>query len=139
MADNILGTAGDFILAYDKKDWELLTGYLTKDVVYDEQSTERRLEGQGAVLEAMQTWGKAFPDSCGKITNAFASGNEVALEIMWLGTHTAPLPMPTGSIAASNKKVEIPAAMVFTFTDGKIKSVRHYFNLTTLLRQIGAA
>jgi steroid delta-isomerase-like uncharacterized protein len=138
MADRI-GTAGEFIHCYDKKDWAGLKGHLTSDTVYDERATERRLEGQGAVLEAFQGWGKAFPDSFGKITNAFATGEEVLLEIEWQGTHTGPLPMPTGVIAASNKKVMIPAAMVFTFSGDKVKSARHYFNLLTLLRQIGAA
>ena len=67
-----------------------------------------------------------------------ASGNKAALEVTWKGTHTGPLVTAEGTIPASGKRQETPAAFVFTFEGGKVKESRHYFDSMTLLKQIGA-
>jgi limonene-1,2-epoxide hydrolase len=38
----------------------------------------------------------------------------------------------------SNKRIEVPACQVFKVEGGKIKSFTHYFDMVTLLTQIGA-
>jgi ketosteroid isomerase-like protein len=43
-----------------------------------------------------------------------------------------------GTIPASGKRQETPAAFFFTFAGAKIKESRHYFDSLTLLKQIGA-
>ena len=45
---------------------------------------------------------------------------------------------PEGTIPASGKRQETPAACFFTFEGDKIKESRHYFDSMTLLKQIGA-
>ena len=72
------------------------------------------------------------------MTNAFASGNTVVLEITWQGTHTGPLEMPNGTIPASGKRQSTPSAWIFQFEGVKIKESHHYFDMVTLLQQIGA-
>jgi hypothetical protein len=57
---------------------------------------------------------------------------------VWRGVHAGPLETPTGTIPASNKPVEIPACQVVQVEGGKIKSGSHYFDLLTMLTQIGA-
>ena len=136
---DLIGAAGNFVLAYDKKDWNALKTLLHSEITYSEHATERNLEGPDAVVELCQVWGNAFPDSIGKIGRALGSGDHVTLELSWQGTHTGALPTPSGPIAPTGKKVHLPAAMVLTFEGERIRSVRHYFNLLTLLRQIGAA
>jgi ketosteroid isomerase-like protein len=72
------------------------------------------------------------------VTSSFASGNTAVLEVTWTGTHTGPLTTAEGTIAASGKRQETPAAIFFTFEGDKIKEARHYFDSLTLLKQIGA-
>jgi ketosteroid isomerase-like protein len=60
------------------------------------------------------------------------------LELVWKGVHTGPLQMPNGTIPASNKRIEIPVCQIVKVEDGKIRSVTHYFDMVTLLSQIGA-
>ena len=55
----------------------------------------------------------------------------------WNGTHTGPLTTAEGTIPASGKHQETPAAFFFTFTGDKIEQSRHYFDSLTLLKQIG--
>jgi len=57
---------------------------------------------------------------------------------VWKGVHTGPLQTPTGIIPASNKPVEMPASQVIQVEGGKIKSALHYFDMLTMLAQIGA-
>ena len=80
----------------------------------------------------------AFPDGTGTVTSAFASGDKAALEVTWKGTHTGPLTTAEGTIPASGKRQETPAAIIFTFEGNKIKESRHFFDSLTLLTQIGA-
>jgi ketosteroid isomerase-like protein len=72
------------------------------------------------------------------VTSAFASGDTAVLEVIWKGTQTGPLTMAEGTIPASGKQQETPAAILFTFEGDKIKDSRHYFDSLTLLKQIGA-
>ena len=56
----------------------------------------------------------------------------------WKGTHTGPLATAAGTIPASGKRQETPAAVFYVFEGAKIKASRHYFDSMTLLKQIGA-
>ena len=69
----------------------------------------------------------------------FASGDTAVLELVWKGVHTGPLQTPTGIIPASNKPIEMPACQVSKVEGGKVKNVSHYFDMLTMLTQIGAA
>jgi hypothetical protein len=68
----------------------------------------------------------------------FASGDTAVLELMWKGVHTGPLQTPTGTIPPSNKSIEVPACQVVQVEGGKVKSASHYFDMLTMLTQIGA-
>jgi ketosteroid isomerase-like protein len=68
----------------------------------------------------------------------FASGDTAILEVVWKGIHSGPLQMPTGEIPASNKPLELPACHVNQVEGGKIKSISHYFDMLTMLTQIGS-
>src|SRR5438034_1317782 len=111
---------------------------LASDARYDELGTQRKVEGPEMIVELFKGWKTAFPDAVGTVSSAVASGNKAALEITWKGTHTGPLESAEGTIPASGKRQETPAACFFTFEGDKIKESRHYFDSTTLLKQIGA-
>ena len=55
-----------------------------------------------------------------------------------LGTHNGPLETAAGTIPASGKRQETPAAVFYVFEGDKIKASRHYFDAMTLLKQIDA-
>jgi steroid delta-isomerase-like uncharacterized protein len=112
---------------------------LAADSVYDELGTQRKIEGPEMIVELFKAWKTAYPDAVGTVTSAVASANQAALEVTWKGTHTGPLESAEGTIPASGKRQETPAAFFFTFEGDKVKESRHYFDSLTLLKQIGAA
>jgi steroid delta-isomerase-like uncharacterized protein len=137
-ADAMVKIARQQVDAFSSGDWELLRGTLAPDSRYDELGTQRKIEGPEKIVELFKDWKAAFPDGAGTVTSAIASGDTAALEVTWKGTQTGPLTTAEGTIPASGKRQETPAAIFFTFEGDKIKESRHYFDSMTLLKQIGA-
>ena len=135
---NVIEIAKAAVTAYNEKDWNKGKDILAADAVYDEKGTHRRIQGAGEIIEAWQGWAKAFPDSKATFVGEFASGDTAVLELVWKGVHTGPLQTPTGTIPPSNKPIEMPACQVVQVEDGKVKSASHYFDMLTMLTQIGA-
>ena len=126
-------------IGYGKKDWEAVRASVTPGVLYDEIATHRKGKGVDQFLAVLQGWAKAFPDSKATHQNAISSGTTVVLELTWHGTHTGPLETPGGSIAATGKPIAVPACMFVEIGDGKAKSIRHYFDMATLMQQLGVS
>jgi steroid delta-isomerase-like uncharacterized protein len=137
-AEAMIKIAREQVDAFNNGDWERLQAGLAADARYHEFATQRKVEGPEKIVELFKGWKTAFPDAAGTVTSAVGSGNTAALEVTWKGTHTGPLETAEGTIPASGKRQETPAAIVFTFEGGKIKEDRQYFDLMTLLKQIGA-
>ena len=136
---DVIRLARENVEAYNVGDWQRLKAPLAPDVVYHEVGSQRRLQGADQLVQAYQGWKRAAPDGRGTITNAFASGNLVLIEVTWTGTHTGLLVGPGGPIPPSGKAWNILGAQVVTIEGGKIKELRQYFDLLTILQQIGAA
>ncbi|MBI1926750.1 ester cyclase [Candidatus Poribacteria bacterium] len=99
---NRIQIARNVVDAFNANDWEQ-TKQLLGDSVYKELGTQRQLTGADQIIPAVQGWKQAMPDVKGTVTTAFASGNQVTLEVTWEGTHTGPLVGATGTIPASGK------------------------------------
>ena len=137
MAD-LTAHAKNLVEAFNNDDWEM-TRELLGDSTYNELGTQRSLASPDAIIEAMQGWKAAMPDVKGTVSSAVESGQEVVLELVWDGTQTGPMVTEQGTIPPSGKRQRTPAAFVFQFEGGKLKESRHYFDLLTFLKQIGAA
>jgi steroid delta-isomerase-like uncharacterized protein len=117
---------------------------ITTDVGSTQSPHEGRPNGpkrrrRGSREHRALTWKQAFPDERGTITGAYTSGNTVAIELTWEGTQSGPMATPDGQeLPPSNKRITVKSVEVIEIEDGKIKALRHYFDLMTLLQQIGA-
>jgi steroid delta-isomerase-like uncharacterized protein len=136
---NVIETAKAAAIAYNDKDWDKVKALFVENGVYDEKGTGRRIQGIGQVLEAWQSWAKAIPDSKATFLAEHASGDTAILEVVWKGTHTGPLQTTSDTIPPSNKRIEVPACQVMKVEGGRVTTYTHYFDMLTLLRQIGAA
>jgi steroid delta-isomerase-like uncharacterized protein len=134
----VLNAAKAVVETFNAKDWERARAAITNDFVYEELATGRKLTGADATLEAWKGWAQAFPDATGTYrATHVANDGTVTLEVTWSGTHRGSLQTPNGSIGATGKRIEIPACMVVEVAGEKAKVQRHYFDMATLLRQIG--
>ncbi|MFL5895419.1 MAG: ester cyclase [Thermoleophilaceae bacterium] len=139
MADNAVDVARESIECFGAGDFDRMRSLLADDSYEEEYSTQRRLEGADAQVEAARGWKAAFPDGRGTVERAISDGNTVALELTWEGTQTGSMRAPDGQeMPASNRRATVHACQVMEIEDGKIKATHHYFDLMTILQQLGA-
>ncbi len=124
-------------IAYSEKKWDAVRASVAPGVVYDELGTQRKMQGVDQMTEALKGWAAALPDSKATFRSAYVSGNTVVLELTWRGTHKGTLQTAAGAIAPTGKSVDLPACQVIELADGKVKSMRHYFDMTTMMQQLG--
>jgi steroid delta-isomerase-like uncharacterized protein len=127
------------IIAYNEKNWSAATAALAPTAVYDEVGTNRTINGAGSVLDAWKGWAAAIPDSRATFDAVHVAGNTVILELTWRGTQSGPLQTPAGQIPATGRSIEIRACQLVEVSDGKVQRVRHYFDMATLLAQLGVS
>jgi len=123
---------------YGNARWDAYQAALADNVVYEELATRVHAVGPAAYLEAVKKWKKGFPDLKAKVIRAFESGDVVFSELEWEGTQSGPLEGPFGTIAATNQHGKSRAALVCRIQNGKIVEARHYFDVLTVLAQLGA-
>jgi steroid delta-isomerase-like uncharacterized protein len=128
------------IQAYNDKNWDQAKASMTPDFAYDEVASGRKFTGIDETLAAWKGWAQAFPDSKGVIEGAHVSEDgTVVLELTWKGTHQGPLQTPKGPISATGKRIDIRACAIFQIAGEKARSQRHYFDMATMLQQLGVA
>ena len=137
MASN-LDVLNKSLEAFAKGDWKSYRDCCTDDIVYEEEATHRRVQGADKFIELLKAWRTAFPDLRSTLKQTVMSGDAIVAELEWEGTHKGPLAGPFGTIAATGKVGKTPAVMVLRIDNGKIRENRHYFDLMTILAQIGA-
>ena len=134
----LTNVAKALIEAYNEKNWDRAKASITPDFVYDEVATGRKVTGIDATIDAWKGWAQAFPDSKGSYQGAHvAEDGTVVLELTWKGTHQGPLQTPKGAIPATGKSIEVRGCAVIQVAGEKARSQRHYFDMATLLQQLG--
>jgi steroid delta-isomerase-like uncharacterized protein len=138
MSAQPIDVARESVDAFNTGDWDRLRAISHPDSVEEEYSTGRHLEGIDQQLDAAKGWKRAFPDGTGTVTAAYADGPVAILEIRWEGTNTGPMTTPTGEeVPPTARHVSVSASEIIQVEDGRIRSTHHYFDLMTLLDQLG--
>ena len=136
MADAI-SIAKEGIDAFNKGDWDHMRRLSAPNAVYVEVASGRRTDNVDDFIELGKGWRAGFPDVKGTVTSAVESGGTAVLEITWAGTHTGTLATPMGDIPATGKKTVTAAVEIVQTSGGKITEMKHYFDLMTLMTQLG--
>jgi steroid delta-isomerase-like uncharacterized protein len=137
-ADDPTGVAREIVEAFNRADWERLKARVTSDVIYEETGTGRRIEGADAYVQLCIGWKETFADVAGTVRTTAASGDTVAMEITWEGTHTGPLMGPGGTLPPTGKRAPVPATMWFIVQRDRVREIHHHLDLMTLLQELGA-
>jgi steroid delta-isomerase-like uncharacterized protein len=121
--------------ANDRDGWAAL---YTDDVVY-EAPGGARISGLADLKEkyfdALVT---AAPDRASSDVVLIAEGDYVVEQGRYIGTHTGTWRSPDGAeIPATGKKVDFPFVGVFRVENGKISSIRLYYDQIEVFTQLG--
>lgn len=111
--------------------------YATEATAYDPQYPEP-LKGREAIQKDIEDFFQAFPDVQATVVNVLVSGDTAAFEVEMSGTHKGPLVSPTGSIPATNRRMEMRGGR-FERVDaqGQITECNRYYDLAGIMQQLG--
>jgi len=84
-------------------------------------------------------WADGFPDNQADPVVISEDSENGILEAVFKGTHTGPLNVPSGTIQATGKAVEIPFVVTSKAEGGKYASFHLYFDQAELMTQLGLA
>ena len=113
--------------------------YASDAIAYDPMYPEP-LRGRDAIRKDTATFFRGFPDIRLEIINTIEKDDRTgADEIRLTGTQTGPLETPTGQeLPPTNKRVEMRGGAFTRLNDrGEIVEERRYYDVGTLLRQLG--
>ena len=134
----------DFAAAYSRawtSDPVELLDFFAPDGSYTDVAIDATYNGRDEIARFHRWMLKFAPDSAIEFSNACAAGGRLYLEWVWSGTFDGALRLPDGSSVKSTGadfSVDGVAACRYA-TDGKLLSHRDYWDLNTMLRQLGAA
>ncbi|MFD1931148.1 ester cyclase [Nonomuraea mangrovi] len=92
---------------------------------------ERR--GADVAVELAEMFTNAFPDLSFDVRGRYEQGGVVVTELTFRGTHLADF----RDIPATGRKIEVCSCNVVEVRDGKIYRERDYYDMLTVLHQLG--
>ncbi len=95
------------------------------------------LRGRDALKQMLAGYRAAFPDMKHTVKSFVESGDIIAIELEIQGTHTGPMQMPQGTIAATGKKLVWESCDYIRVKNGKIISWHAYYDSLPFLTALG--
>ncbi len=128
-----------YIEAVNRHDWDAAAELLSPNVLLVDYSLGGTLHGREAWVARFKPFTEAFPDGRLEQTWAVTEGRRLAHEVVARGTHTGPLPLPTGeTMPATGRSIEVHFAGIWEADDEQLVTEAHYYaNPMELLTQLG--
>jgi steroid delta-isomerase-like uncharacterized protein len=126
--------------AFNKHDLDALANLYAEDAVAYDPMYPEPLRGRAAIRKDAATFFKGFPDIRYEIISTIEKdARNGADEVRMTGTHTGPLETPTGEeLPPTNKRVELRGGAFTRLNErGEIVEERRYYDVATVLRQLG--
>lgn len=137
MADMETTARGWFDVVH-ARDWDALAGMYTAHAEYIRSDGTAR--GQKEIVDYLKGIVGAFPDHSSDIQAVHVSDDAVTIEWIERATHTEPYTDHARDnmvVAPTGKLFEIKVADVFRFEGGLIAAQHEYYDLLSLLTQVG--
>jgi steroid delta-isomerase-like uncharacterized protein len=113
------------------------TLYSSDAIVLDPQYPAP-LSGRAEVERDMADFLKALPDLRAQLTRTLVEGSTHAAELTMSGTNTGPLALPSGTVPATNRRLEFHLAVFGRVnSNGEVVEERRYYDIADQLRQLG--
>ncbi len=123
----------DWAAAWSSSDADKVVALFTDDCVYEDVTMGIVNRGKQELKSFAKTFLSAFPDMKCELQTRFVSGTLGSAEWTLSGTHTGDAP----GLPATNKSFSLRGASVFELQGDKIRRCSDYWDMVTLLKQIG--
>ncbi|MDT8862234.1 ester cyclase [Alkalihalobacillus sp. MEB130] len=122
-----------FYETIEQENYEALQGFCHKDFVFYPQ-LDKPFPGIEGLVESEKKNFDAFPNFKMPIKAIMAEDNQVAVYLIFEGTHTD---IPFLGVPATEKNVKFSLMMLLRIADGKIIEKRSHVDVHDILRQLG--
>jgi predicted ester cyclase len=126
----------DFVAAFNDHDESRIRELNAVSVVF-EAPGDVQIEGREAATQYAMAWLNAFPDARLTVKNELASGDWVAQEFTFEGTHEGTLSGPAGEIPATHRRLNGRGVQIFRVENDTVVDTRLYFDQVQVLTQLG--
>jgi len=92
------------------------------------------VDGAKNVHDLLSGLFEGFPDFHAEIERLHHSDSVVAAEVRMRGTHRG----PWAGVPPTGRRIDVPTLCLFKFDGEKLQGEKVYFDMATLLRQLGA-
>jgi steroid delta-isomerase-like uncharacterized protein len=123
----------DWAAYWSAHDMARLLSLFTDDVVYEDVTKGVVNRGAAELWAFGEGFFSSFPDVTVELRSSFADGTKGGAEWIMRGTQTGNLP----GMPATGKRVELRGASIFEFVGDKIRRCSDYWDMATLLKQLG--
>ena len=137
MAQDPVSVVRELFEAFNAGDLDRCASLASDDFELFDATAGQTLRGPAGLREWLATFRTALPDAATEVVTAFAEGDRVATEHVGRGTHDGPLATPSGDIPPTGRRIELRIAELYEVRDGRLTSMRAFYDSTTLLRQLG--
>jgi steroid delta-isomerase-like uncharacterized protein len=126
----------NMLIAFNSHDVNKIVAFYTDDCIYENLATGTVTHGKKEITDYINSLFVDIPDLKMEHKSVFGAGDWVGEEWVLSGTHTNSIRSLPG-VAATGKIVSVRGATIYQLREGKISRQSEYFNLATLLQQIG--
>jgi steroid delta-isomerase-like uncharacterized protein len=126
----------DFVAAFNAHDEERIRRLNSENTVF-EAPGDVKIQGREAATQYALAWLRAFPDATINVNNELVSGDWVAQEFTFEGTHEDTLSGPGGDIPATHRRLNGRGVQIFRVEGETVADTRLYFDQVQVLTQLG--
>jgi steroid delta-isomerase-like uncharacterized protein len=122
---------------FNARDLDRVAAICAEDFTLEDLPAGMTLRGPDGMRGWLQNWITAAPDSHAEVSLIFGEGEHVATEHFGTATHTGPLQTPNGELPPAGARLEIWFSENYVVRDGKLVSMRVFYDGAAVLRQLG--
>lgn len=128
-----------FYQLFNERRFEIAKTMLNPRVHWDNVTTGEGFDGADGMEAFWQGWCDMFEDAKVVIEHLDADDDGVVTEFFGTGTHTGPIVTPFGTVQPTGKKIRVRFCDCMRIRADKIDGGRLYFDMLSLLTQVGAS
>ncbi len=136
MGSDLKSIAKQLYESFNDRDWEGALRDVRDDVHVTIVPFGMSVKGREGFTQFMQNWVAMSSDLKVEVVDQHESDRGIVNEIIATGTHDGPFATPEGELASTGRSLEIPAAEIWEFRDGKVATLRNYVDAAAIWKQI---
>jgi steroid delta-isomerase-like uncharacterized protein len=123
--------------AFNKRDFESARGLLADDLTFEDVAAGVTVSGPDGFFGYAGAWAGAFSDMEITVLSIVGDDTHAAGELSGGGTHDGTLPTPQGPVPPTGKRFDERFTWYADIADGKITGLRDYYNMMSIMTQLG--